>query len=75
MERARRFNLVSTSTSTAAREAGVGWYERKVLMKHCRPATDDVTNRHYFQPSIDHLHACVEAVTACFGSWAKIERW
>ena len=33
-------------------------------MNHSTPATDDVTDKHYFGgPSMEHLQVCVEAVT------------
>lgn len=49
--------------STAAHEAGVDWYDLKVLMNHALPSNGDVT-MDYIRVSVDHLRGATEKISA-----------
>lgn len=56
---------------TACLEAGVGMFERKILVNHRLPE-QDVTEG-YQRPSLDHLRGCVEKVAAFLLAKAKVD--
>ena len=48
--------------ATAAREAGVGFLELKVLLNHATPSGDVTAG--YIKPSVEHLRTCTERIAA-----------
>ncbi len=49
--------------ASAAHEAGVDWYDLKVLMNHALPSSGDVTMG-YVRVSVDHLREAAEKISA-----------
>ncbi len=49
--------------ASAAHEAGVDWYDLKVLMNHALPSNGDVTMG-YVRVSVEHLREAAEKVSA-----------
>jgi cytosine/adenosine deaminase-related metal-dependent hydrolase len=47
--------------ASAAHEAGVDWYDLKVLMNHALPSSGDVTMG-YVRVSVDHLRDATERI-------------
>lgn len=56
---------------TACLEAGVGMFERKILVNHTLPS-DDVTEG-YQRPGDEHLRGCVEKVAKFLRAKAKVD--
>ena len=45
-------------------ESGVGWVEIKALVNHSLPSNPDDVTEGYYRPSVEHLRAGIEKVTA-----------